>query len=98
MRGDNLDTPSFFAPDKEIMDILETHPLDYVKDTLDNWIVGEDTNKITLFLSKLSYLMNDPTHELIRGESGAGKSYLGLGVLEAFPSEDVIKISRITPA
>lgn len=87
----------FFAVDEAIVSILKDRPFEYVKESLGKWIVGEEANKTALFLSKLTYLTDNPTHEIIQGESGVGKTYLAMGVLDAFPDEDVIRLSRITP-
>lgn len=46
----------------------------------------------------LSYIQKDLLHVVLKGESGVGKSYLAQGVLEAFLEEDVVKVSRVTPA
>ena len=87
----------YFAVDEEILSILQNQPLEFVKTVLDKRIVGESANKIALFLSKLTYLFDNPLHEIIQGLSGIGKTYLALGVLDMFPDEDVLKFSRITP-
>jgi DNA-binding transcriptional ArsR family regulator len=84
--------------DREVLTILRSDPLNYVKARLDRVIVGEDLNKLALFLSYLSYLRKDPTHVVLKGESSIGKTYLMLNVAEAFPSEDIIRVSRVTPA
>jgi len=77
---------------------LRNNPLAWVKERLDKVIVGEDNNKLLLFLSKLSYLTHEPLHCILKGESSAGKSWLAENVLRAFPEDDVIKVSRVTPA
>lgn len=87
---------SIFSTDETTVDVLKDKPLTYIKDYLDRTIVGEDQNKLALLLSKLTYMTDNPTHELIQGESGVGKTHLALGILDVFPEEDVIKLSRIT--
>ena len=91
--GENL-----FEPHPVLRTLRTEDPLKWVKQRLDKVVVGEDNNKIVLFLSKLTYLMDEPTHEVLKGPSGVGKSYLGERVLEAFPNGDVIKVSRVTEA
>ncbi len=87
-----------FKPDPELLAILKGDPLRFVMERLDKVIVGEDENKVALFLSKLSYLRQNPTHERVVGVSGIGKTWLVEKVLEAFPPEDVVKVTRVTPA
>ena len=81
-----------FEPDKEIIQILSDDPLSYVKTYLEQRIVGENPNKLALFLSKLTYLTENPTHELIQGESGVGKSHLAIGVLDARASSSPVGV------
>ncbi|MEM0503327.1 MAG: helix-turn-helix domain-containing protein [Archaeoglobaceae archaeon] len=70
--------------------------LKVVKQILDKRIVGEDENKLLLFLICLSKEI-EPQACLLVSESGAGKSYMLHQVLEIF-IEDVLWFSRVTPS
>jgi DNA primase/energy-coupling factor transporter ATP-binding protein EcfA2 len=59
-------------------------------------IVGEDTNRLFLFLIACSYKMPDTLHALIQGSSGSGKTRLLKIICEVMPPEDVIKFTRVT--
>ncbi len=59
-------------------------------------IVGEDTNRLFLFLIACSYKMPDTLHALIQGSSGSGKTRLLKIICEVMPIEDVIKFTRVT--
>ena len=85
-----------FLPDEGVLNILNDKPFEYIKKCLDTKIIGEEPNKLALFLSKLTYFTKNPTHEIIQGESGVGKTHLALGVFDLFPEEDVVKLSRVT--
>ncbi|MEM2030756.1 MAG: hypothetical protein QXV35_05365, partial [Archaeoglobaceae archaeon] len=70
--------------------------LKVVRQILDKRIVGEDENKLLLFLICLSKEV-EPQACLLVSESGAGKSYMLHQILEIF-IEDVLWFSRITPS
>lgn len=59
-------------------------------------IVGEEENRMLLFLLASSYKMPYPLHGLIQGTSGEGKSHLLNGMAECMPQEDVMNMTRIT--
>ena len=59
-------------------------------------IVGEEENRMLLFLLASSYKMPYPLHGLIQGSSGEGKSHLINGMAECMPQEDVMNMTRIT--
>ncbi|MBI3265944.1 MAG: toprim domain-containing protein [Chlamydiae bacterium] len=59
-------------------------------------LVGEDTNKLLLYLSMSSRKMSDPLSVLILSGSGAGKSILQDKVLSLCPEEDLIKLTSLT--
>jgi len=59
-------------------------------------IVGEDINRLFLFLIGCSYKMPDTLHALIQGSSGSGKTRLLKIICEVMPLEDVIKFTRVT--
>ncbi|MCG8573460.1 MAG: hypothetical protein MI810_01130, partial [Flavobacteriales bacterium] len=59
-------------------------------------IVGEENNRLLLFLFGLSYKTSTPLHALVQSSSGSGKSHLINSVADCFPKEDVISFSRIT--
>ncbi len=59
-------------------------------------LVGEDTNKLLLYLAMSSRRMSDPLSVLILSGSGAGKSVLQDKVLSLCPEEDLIKLTSLT--
>ncbi|MEM6696843.1 MAG: hypothetical protein AAF599_00505 [Bacteroidota bacterium] len=59
-------------------------------------IVGEETNRILLFIIASSYKMPDTLHALIQGSSGSGKTRLLKVISELMPPEDVKRYTRVT--
>ena len=59
-------------------------------------IVGEETNRILLFVISSSYKMPDTLHALIQGSSGSGKTRLLKVISDMMPQEDVKKYTRVT--
>lgn len=59
-------------------------------------IVGEEQNRIFLFIIASSYKMKHTLHALIQGSSGSGKTRLLKIISELMPAEDVKKYTRVT--
>lgn len=59
-------------------------------------IVGEETNRILLFIIASSYKMPDTLHALIQGSSGSGKTRLLKVISDMMPSEDIKRYTRVT--
>lgn len=59
-------------------------------------IVGEENNRIFLFVIASSYKMKNTLHALIQGSSGSGKTRLLKVISELMPMEDVKKYTRVT--
>jgi len=59
-------------------------------------IVGEEVNRILLFIIASSYKMPDTLHALIQGSSGSGKTRLLKIISQLMPEEDVKKYTRVT--
>ena len=59
-------------------------------------IVGEENNRILLFVVASSYQMPDTLHALIQGSSGSGKTRLLKIICELMPPERVKKYTRVT--
>ncbi|MFH6935768.1 hypothetical protein [Flavobacterium sp. FlaQc-30] len=59
-------------------------------------IVGEEDNRLLLFILASSYKMPYEMHGLIQGSSGEGKSHLINGIAQCMPQEDVMNMTRIT--
>ena len=59
-------------------------------------IIGEETNRILLFVIASSYKMPDTLHGLIQGSSGSGKTRLQKVVSYLMPDEDVKRYTRVT--
>lgn len=59
-------------------------------------IIGEETNRILLFVIASSYKMPDTLHGLIQGSSGSGKTRLQKVISHLMPDEDVKRYTRVT--
>ena len=59
-------------------------------------LIGEETNRLLLYLAMTSRKMGDPLAVHILSSSGAGKSYLQDAVLSLCPEEDLIKLTSLT--
>ncbi len=59
-------------------------------------IVGEENNRILLFVVASSYKMPDTLHALIQGSSGSGKSRLLQIISQLMPVEDMKSYTRVT--
>ena len=59
-------------------------------------MVGEDTNKLVVYLAAISRKLQDPLAVLIQSSSAAGKSSLLNGVLALVPNEDRVMYSAMT--
>jgi DNA primase len=58
--------------------------------------VGEDLNKILLYLVASSRILDDPISALILSQSAAGKSLLISTLKKLIPSEDVISVTSLS--
>jgi DNA primase len=59
-------------------------------------LIGEETNRLLIYLAMTSRKMDDPLAVQILSASGAGKSYLQDAVLSLCPEEDLIKLTALT--
>ncbi len=59
-------------------------------------VVGEETNRMFLFIIATSYKMPDTLHALIQGSTGSGKTHLLDRVSRLMPQEDVKRFTRVT--
>lgn len=59
-------------------------------------IVGEEKNRLFLFIIALSYKMPDTLHALIQGSSGSGKTRLLKQISDCMPPEKVTKLTRVS--
>ena len=59
-------------------------------------VVGEERNRLFLFVIATSYKMPDTLHALIQGSSGSGKTHLLIKVSSLIPDEDVKRFTRVT--
>lgn len=59
-------------------------------------IVGEEDNRLNMFILASTYKMLYPLHGLVQGTSGGGKTHLINAVAECMPQEDVISFTRAT--
>ncbi len=59
-------------------------------------VVGEENNRIFLFVTATSYKMKDTLHALIQGSSGSGKTRLLKIISLLMPQEDMKRFTRVT--
>jgi hypothetical protein len=59
-------------------------------------IIGENANRLLLFLVAVSYRAPFPLHAIIQSASGAGKSHLLKVLSQCLPGNDVLSITRMT--
>ena len=59
-------------------------------------IVGEERNRIFLLLVAISHKMESPSHALIQGSSGSGKTKLLKQIIACMPREKVTLLTRMT--
>ncbi|CAM3723234.1 hypothetical protein POKO110462_17135 [Pontibacter korlensis] len=59
-------------------------------------VVGEEENRLFLFVLATSYKMPEPLHGLIQGSSGSGKTRLLKIISTLMPPEDVKRFTRVT--
>jgi DNA primase len=59
-------------------------------------IIGEENNRLLLFVIATSYGMTQPLHALVQGSSGSGKTHLLLKIANLMPQEDTITLTRVT--
>ena len=59
-------------------------------------IVGEENNRLFLFVIATSHKMPDTLHALIQGSSGSGKTHLLSKIAALMPDERLVKFTRVT--
>jgi len=59
-------------------------------------VIGEEKNRLRMFIIFLSRLMENPLHIISFGSSGAGKSHLQEKVAELIPEEDKVPSTSFT--
>jgi predicted transcriptional regulator len=71
--------------------------LEYTNEHIGNaGVIGEELNRIIMFLVFTSRKMNKPLHIISFGSSGMGKSHLQESIGELIPEEDRIEITSLT--
>jgi hypothetical protein len=60
-------------------------------------IIGEEKNRMAMFIIASSYKMPYSLHGIVQGVSGSGKSHLINSISSSMPQEDVLDLTRITP-
>jgi hypothetical protein len=91
---------------KNISTKLKKEAIDFLKDKLlldnidkelsNSGIIGEENNRLLLFLIALSYRSKYTLHGLIQSSSGAGKSFLLKSIMNCIPDEDMMSFTRVT--
>lgn len=78
-----------FLKSDNILNILENYLTDV-------GIVGENYNKVALWLFMLSRKLDKPIHAIVFGQSSSGKSELVKKVISTMPDEDVLEFTSMT--
>lgn len=60
-------------------------------------VIGEETNRLLMYLIFTSRKTNNPLHCISLGSSGAGKTHLQSKVAELIPEEDKIEMTVLSP-
>ncbi len=84
---------------KEAKEFLQTHNLLHLtSDYLGrSGIVGEETNRIIMYLIFTTRKLQNPLHIISLASSGTGKSYLQEKVAQCIPEEDKKEITALSP-
>ncbi|MCF6299411.1 MAG: hypothetical protein L3J01_05990 [Thiomicrorhabdus sp.] len=61
-------------------------------------VIGEDDNRLLMYIIFTSRLMSNPLHVISMGASGIGKSHLQEGVAELIPEEQTLSVTDLTPS
>lgn len=59
-------------------------------------IIGENDNRLLLFIIASSYKTQYPLHAIVQSSSGSGKSHLINAIAETMPKDETLSLSRIT--
>lgn len=59
--------------------------------------VGEEENKVFLYVLCTSRLLENPIGAIVKGESSAGKNFIVSSVLQFFPEEEAVICTTMTP-
>jgi uncharacterized protein YjgD (DUF1641 family) len=82
---------------KEAIDLLfNPNILKIIDDEIGHIIIGENENRIYIFLSMIQAFTPEYPQITVIGESGIGKSYITNCVLSMFPNEIVYTVGRVS--
>ena len=87
---DEIKTGMDFLRDPNLFDVLKD-------DLTDIGCVGEDVNKVVLYLALTSRIRANPLSTYIMGRSSAGKNWLAKCVLQLIPDEGKFAITKVSP-
>lgn len=59
-------------------------------------VIGEELNRLLIFIAYTSRKRAKPLHIICLGSSGSGKTYLQAGVASLIPDEDIIEITALS--
>ena len=90
----------YHTQNPEVLELYNNgHILKYIRELLDEEIVGEDQTKLLAFFILLSHISPELAQwAIVSGESSGGKSWVVLKTLKYFPEDRVKKASRRTAA
>ncbi|NOQ72497.1 MAG: hypothetical protein GQ574_10875 [Crocinitomix sp.] len=83
---------------KQATGLLKTpNLLDKVNDLIGkSGVIGEENNRLLMYIIFTSRLMSNPLHIISMGASGTGKSHLQETVAELIPEEDTLSITDLS--
>ena len=100
---------AYYAPKRKKIELTTEEEKQAVKDLKDKkliestlvrlgkaGIIGEEINRLLMYLVFTSRKLNNPLHIITLGPSGVGKSHLQQTVAELIPEEDKIEITTLT--
>jgi len=59
-------------------------------------VIGEEKNRLLMYIIFTSRLMSNPLHIISMGASGTGKSHLQESVASLFPEEDILSVTDLS--
>jgi len=103
----NAEFAKLSQPPKELTEEEKKNALAYLQDSnlfqnisrdiaVAGEVVGEETNKMMLYLAATSRKFKDPISLVIFGKSSAGKTHVAKAVLKFMPQEDILILSYVS--
>jgi DNA primase len=97
---DQLNKPSLTESEKEEAIELLKDPglLERLIETTEKFgCVGEENNRIVIYITLLSRILDNPISLIVKGDSSGGKSFLVEAICQLFPSDELLVFTTLTP-